>query len=70
MTGGQLSAATEVFELNVESYPLSSNVYDSLAEAYMNAGENAKAIQFYEKSLEINPANTNAVDMLKKIRSQ
>ncbi len=70
MTGGQLSAATEVFELNVESYPLSSNVYDSLAEAYMNAGENAKAIQFYEKSLEINPANTNAVDMLKKIRGQ
>ena len=68
MTGGQLSAATEVFELNVESYPLSSNVYDSLGEAYMNAGENSKAIQFYEKSLEINPANTNAVDMLKKIR--
>ena len=29
---------------------------------------NDKAIQFYEKSLEINPANNNAVDMLKKIR--
>ena len=70
MTGGQLPAATEVFELNVESYPLSWNVYDSLAEAYMNAGENAKAIRYYEKSLEINPANTNAVDMLKKIRAQ
>ncbi len=70
MTGGQLSASTEVFKLNVESYPLSWNVYDSLAEAYLNAGENDKAIQFYEKSLEINPANTNAVDMLKKMRGQ
>ena len=59
-----------MFELNAESYPLSWNVYDSLAEAYMNGGENAKAIQFYEKSLEINPANNNAVDMLKKIRGQ
>ena len=70
MGGGQLSASTEVFKLNVESYPLSWNVYDSLAEAYMNAGENDKAIQFYKKSLEINPANNNAVEMLKKIREQ
>ena len=68
MSSGQLPAATEVFELNVESYPLSWNVYDSLAEAYMNAGENEKAIQFYEKSLKINPANSNAVAMLKKIQ--
>jgi tetratricopeptide (TPR) repeat protein len=45
-------------------------MYNSLAEAYMNAGENDKAIQFYKKSLEINPANNNAVEMLKKIREQ
>lgn len=65
---GQIEAATRVFELNVESYPASFNVYDSLAEAYMNAGENAKAIEFYEKSLAINPGNTNAVEMIDRIR--
>lgn len=70
MGGGQLEAATEVFKLNVEAYPQSFNVYDSLAEAHMNAGNDELAIQFYEKSLEINPANTNAVAMLKKIRGQ
>ena len=28
-----------------------------------------KAIEYYEKSLELNPDNTNAVGMLEKIRS-
>jgi sugar lactone lactonase YvrE len=68
MGQNQLEAATELFKLNVESYPQSFNVYDSLAEAYMNAGKNDKAIEFYQKSLELNPANTNAVQMIKKIR--
>jgi sugar lactone lactonase YvrE len=68
MGRSQLEAATELFKLNVESYPQSFNVYDSLAEAYMNAGKNDEAIRFYEKSLELNPANSNAVQMLKKIR--
>ncbi len=68
MSNGQLPAATEVFKLNVESYPQSFNVYDSLAEAYMNAGKNDLAIEFYEKSLAKNPGNTNAVQMLKKLR--
>ncbi len=67
--GGQVAAATEIFKLNAESYPLSWTAYDSLAEAFMNAGENDKPIEFYEKSLEINPAKTNAVDMLKKFRA-
>jgi sugar lactone lactonase YvrE len=68
MGRNQLEAATELFKLNVESYPQSFNVYDSLAEAYMNGGKNDQAIEFYQKSLELNPANTNAVQMMKKIR--
>ncbi|MBT8399694.1 MAG: hypothetical protein KJO98_04400 [Rhodothermia bacterium] len=68
MGAGQLAAATEVFKLNVEAYPNSFNVYDSLGEAYMNAGETKSAMEFYEKSLERNASNTNAVQMLKKLR--
>jgi tetratricopeptide (TPR) repeat protein len=67
MQQGNLPAAIEVFKLNVEAYPKSFNVYDSLAESYMNAGQNELAIEFYEKSLELNPANTNGIDMLKKL---
>ncbi len=65
---GNLPAAIKVFELNVESYPNSWNVYDSLGEAYMNAGQTERAIEQYEKSLEMNPGNANAAQMLEKLR--
>ena len=63
-----LDGALKVFLLNVELFPESSNVYDSLAEAYMNRGETRLAIQYYEKSLELNPNNTNAVQQLETLQ--
>jgi tetratricopeptide (TPR) repeat protein len=65
----RLPEAIEVFKLNVEMYPDAFNTYDSLGEAYMVKGEKELAIENFERSLELNPANTNAVEMLKKIRS-
>ena len=65
---GQLEEATEVFLANVERFPESSNVYDSLGEAYMARGERDLAITNYKKSLELNPKNDNAVKMLKKLQ--
>ena len=56
-----------MFKLNVETYPSSSNVYDSLGEGYMENGEYELAIRNYMKSLELNPNNTNAVDKLKEL---
>ena len=63
----KIKEAVEVFKLNVEAYPESFNVYDSLGEAYMKSGEKELAIKNYEKSLELNPENTNAKNMLEKI---
>jgi len=68
MGANQLAAAIEIFKLNVEAYPSSWNVYDSLGEAYMNAGNKELAIDNYEKSIEINPGNTNGIAMLEKLR--
>lgn len=59
--------AIEIFKLNVVAYPQSSNVYDSLGEAYMVDGNKENAIANYLRSLELNPRNTNAVEMLKKL---
>jgi len=56
--------AIEVFKLNVEAFPESGNSYDSLAEAYMKAGQKELAIKNYARSLELNPNNRNAVDQL------
>ena len=36
----------------------------------MKNNENELAIENYKKSLELNPNNTNAVDMLKKLEKQ
>jgi len=62
--------AIEIFRLNVEQYPQSGNVYDSLAEAYMNNGDNELAIKFYLKSLEKDPQNDNAKGMLERLGYQ
>lgn len=66
--GGKESDAVQVFQKNVQEYPQSSNVYDSLGEAYMKVGQKDLAIQNYEKSLQMDPKNTNAVERLKKLK--
>jgi Flp pilus assembly protein TadD len=63
----QVTQAVEIFKLNVSLYPQSWNTYDSLAEAYENAGDRASAIKNYERSLELNPKNDDAVEHLKKL---
>jgi tetratricopeptide (TPR) repeat protein len=60
--------AIEVFKLNAKLYPNSSNVFDSLGEAYMLAGDKKKAIGSYEKSIKLDPENTNGKDMLAKLK--
>ncbi len=62
---GRFGEAIEIFKLNVEMFPNSANVYDSLGEAYMKNGDNDLAIKNYEKVLEMNPESENAREMLK-----
>jgi tetratricopeptide (TPR) repeat protein len=65
----KLDLAVEVLKLTVEAYPDSFNVYDSLAEAYMNRGDRELAIKNYEKSLELNPKNLGAAAALAKLKA-
>ena len=64
-----IDAAVAVFRLNVEAFPNSANAYDSLGEAYMVKGDKELAIRNYQRSLELNPRNTNAIELLKKLRA-
>lgn len=61
--------AIRIFQLNVEAYPQSSNVYDSLGEAYMDDDNKTLAIANYQQSLQLNPKNRNAVVYLKKLNA-
>jgi len=63
----KILSAIEIFRLNVTLYPESFNVYDSYGEALMVNGDMDAAINNYRKSIEINPANDNAIKVLKKL---
>jgi len=65
----KLREAVRILQLNVEAYPRSSNVYDSLGEAYMDDGNKPLAIANYRKSLELNPKNRGAVLWLQKLNA-
>jgi len=67
--GKRVKEAIEIFKMNVEDYPGSSNTYDSLGEAYMIVGEKDLAIKNYEKSVELNPKNDGGIETLKKLRA-
>lgn len=67
LQSGKVDEAAEVFRLNVEAFPKSSNVYDSYGEALMKQGKNDLAIENYRKSIELNPGNQNGIDYLKKL---
>jgi hypothetical protein len=67
MEAGDFDGAIRVFQRNVGLFPESGNVYDSLAEAYLNRGDRELAIENYRRSLAWNPDNRNAVRQLEKL---
>ena len=57
LQAGEKDDAVELFTLNVEAYPKSSNAQDSLADGYLAAGKNELALAAAQKSLELLPAD-------------
>ena len=57
-----------VLLLALHIYPKSANLYDSLAEAYLYKKDFKNAISSFEKSLELNPENQNAINKLKQLK--
>jgi CubicO group peptidase (beta-lactamase class C family) len=59
--------AVVVFTFNAEAFPRSANVYDSLGEALLAAGDTTRAIANYRRSLALDPNNSNAAAVLKRV---
>ena len=53
LQAGHLSEAIDAFRTNVEAYPQSGNVYDSLAEAYERSGDLESAKENYGRAVAI-----------------
>jgi tetratricopeptide (TPR) repeat protein len=64
----KIDKALIVFKLNTELFPQSWNVFDSYSEALLKAGKKDEAILNYEKTLQLNPENENAKEVLKKLK--
>jgi CubicO group peptidase (beta-lactamase class C family) len=62
--------SVQIFALNCSEYPASANAFDSLGEIYEAIGQLGPAKENYLKSLELNPKNENAAQMLVKINAQ
>ena len=54
--------------MNADLFPTSSNVWDSLGEAYLKSGDAHKAAECYSKSLALDPNNSNAKESLRKLK--
>ncbi|OJJ21129.1 hypothetical protein BKI52_11210 [marine bacterium AO1-C] len=67
---GQIRPAIELFKLYVHMFPKSWNAQDGLGEAYLAAGNKTLAIQHYQKSVEMNPKNTEGMKVLEKLRNK
>jgi predicted alpha/beta superfamily hydrolase len=61
--------ALEFFLLNSVNYPTSYNVFDSLGEAQLELGFEEEAISSFSKSLELNPENINAKNVIEKLKN-
>lgn len=64
---GRETEAVEVFRLNAALHPESANAHDSLGEALSVTGDIRAAVESYQRSLELNPENQNAVQALERL---
>ena len=69
-THKNMEKAIFYFKMNVENFPQSSNAFDSLAEAYKVSGDITKAIENYQKALELDANNINSKHMLDELKSK
>jgi Tol biopolymer transport system component len=56
-----------VLKMNIKAFPDSWNVYDSMGEIYTWTNDTEKARVNFKKSLELNPANENAIKNISEI---
>jgi len=66
----KVGEALKIFLVLAEFFPEEPNAFDSLGEAYLLLDDKSNAIKNYEKSLKLNPKNTNAIQRLKQLKEK
>ncbi len=65
-----LRDAIEILNVEIQEYPKWWRAYHTLGDLYVRAGDKNRAIQSYEKSVELYPQNQRAVQILKTLKGQ
>jgi CubicO group peptidase (beta-lactamase class C family) len=68
LSEGRAKEGVRVFERNVEAFPGSSNAFDSLGDACVQAGERERAIASYERATALDPGNRHAAETARTLR--
>ena len=63
----KIDIALKIFELNTLLFPEAPNVWDSYGEILLVVGAKEKAIEMYQKSLDLNPENEHAKLVLEEL---
>jgi tetratricopeptide (TPR) repeat protein len=66
----EIPTAVKLFQLNVNLFPESANVYDSLGEALYMQGEKDLALALYRRAMELNPDFPSARRMVIRIEAE
>ncbi len=61
-------AALRIFDWNAARFPGAAPAHDGLGDAYWHAGERARAVASYQRSLAIDPNNDHAKAMIEVVR--
>ncbi|MBT8189536.1 MAG: hypothetical protein KJO29_03815, partial [Bacteroidia bacterium] len=59
--------AMAIFKLNIDAYPEAFNTYDSYGEALLVKGDTLQSIDYYRKSVQLNPGNENGIKILNNL---
>ncbi|MBK7944031.1 MAG: class A beta-lactamase-related serine hydrolase [Flavobacteriales bacterium] len=62
--------ARDLFFINMQLYPESANVYDSYAEACLKLGDKKQALEYYKRTLAMNPQNQNAKGIVAELERE
>jgi CubicO group peptidase (beta-lactamase class C family) len=67
---GDLDNAILIFQAAISHFPRNWQAYDALGDAYIMKKDTASAVQSFKKSLELNPQNTHAIEVLKELEKK
>lgn len=68
MNNNMLDKASALFDLNIQNFPKSSNVYDSRGDCFLAQKDSIKALEYFTKAMEVgeNDYSQEKIDVLRE----